>query len=343
MNYETVLDYFDELIEDDLKIGFERLRDTGKTYHPFIGEVYDSLEEFVLRDGRRLAACSTLMTYKGYRGSIDEMIVKACSGIELYRHSILVHDDIVDREMLRRGGETLHRIFGKRDEHLGMGTSIFAGNILYSLALKAILESGFGVEEVNEAVRFLASEYQDVNESQMLDQLFEYQEISPNEWDVMASKRAASLFKASLLSGAILASAPQEEMRILKKAAWHIGFAFDIQDDIIDTFASKEQYGRDPCGDIFKGKKPLHIAIALQKSDQLAAIMQRRRVPSEEEIKEIQDIIRESGALQEAKFISRDNARKAESLISSTLMGYEEKEFFLSFIRYVDESVDWYS
>jgi geranylgeranyl pyrophosphate synthase len=226
---------------------------------------------------------------------------------------------------------------------LGLGTSLFAGNILYSLALRAILESGFGVTEANEVVRFLASEYQDVNESQILDQLFEYQEIDPNEWEVMASKRAASLFKASLLTGAILASAPREEMRILENAAWHIGFAFDIQDDIIDTFTTKEQYGRAPCGDIFKGKKPFHIAIALQKSDRLAAIMQKRTVLSDDEVKEVQDVIRESGALQEAKDVSRDNARKAESLISSTRMGHDEKAFFVSFIRYVDESLEWYS
>jgi geranylgeranyl diphosphate synthase type II len=85
-----------------------------------------------------------------------------------------------------------------------------------------------------------------VNESQVLDLLFEYKTPDVNEWYVMASKRAASLFKASLLVGAVLADASEKDLRLLGEAAEHIGYCFDIQDDIIDTFASEEQYGRRP-------------------------------------------------------------------------------------------------
>ena len=94
-------------------------------------------------------------------------------------------------------------------------------------------------------------------------------------------------------------------------AARHIGFAFDIQDDIIDTFATEEQYGRVPCGDIGKRKKPLHVILALQKEKRLAAIMREERSLEDSEIKYVQSLIRDCGALDEAKSISREHAGRA--------------------------------
>jgi len=172
--------------------------------------------------------------------------------------------------------------------------------------------------------------------------LFEYKDPDVKEWEVMAGSRAASLFKASMLVGARLASSPEKDLELLLNAARHIGFAFDIQDDIIDTFATEEQYGRVPCGDIGKRKKPLHVILALQKEERLAAIMQEGRSLEGYEIKYVQSLIRDCGALDEAKSISREHAGQAEKMISMTGMNQDAKDFFISFIRFVDESLDWY-
>ncbi|MFB3764674.1 MAG: polyprenyl synthetase family protein [Methanotrichaceae archaeon] len=339
MIYEDVLDDFGLLIEDDLRNQFEIAVRESREYHPFMADVYDTIQEFVLREGRRLASCSTLMVYKGYTGQVNDKIIRACSGVELYRHSILVHDDIVDIEDQRRGGGTLHKIFGKvYGEKFGMGTSLFAGNVLYALSLRAVLQSGFEPDKITQAISLFSSEYGAVNESQILDQLFEYKKPDLGEWNVMASKRASSLFKASMLTGAILASAPENDRSILANAAEHIGYAFDIQDDIIDTFASKEQYGREPCGDISKRKKPLHIVIALEKESRLAMLIGKPNT----DVELVQNLIRDCGALDAAKSISRDHAKEAQRLVSLTGMNDEAKGFFTSFIKYVDESLDWY-
>lgn len=343
MDYTELLDSYGSIIEGDLKEQFSRLIGNSKSYHPFIACAYETLEEFVLRGGRRLSACSTLMVYKGYTNKIDKRIVRVSTGIELYRHSILAHDDIADDEIMRRGGRTLHETFADwRDRHFGSGSAIFAGNILYSLAIKSALDSGFDNDRLAEVVSLLSSDYRDINESQMLDLLFEYKEPSVEEWRVMAGKRAASLFRTSMLTGAVLAGAPEDDRRLLEDAARHIGYAFDIQDDIIDTFASKDQYGRDPCGDITKRKKPLHIIIAIERDRHLASIMETGTLPTEANIKEIQEIVRSRGALDAAKSISREHAQEAEKSISRTGMNTEAKDFFVSFIRYVDESLDWY-
>ncbi len=343
MDYTNMLDSFGSIIEEDLKQQLKHAVKEGMDYHPFVGKTYSAIEDYVIRGGRRLASCSTLIVYKGYTGQIDDRIVKAGSAIEFYRHSILAHDDIVDIEMTRRGGKTLHRLLEEGyDERFGVGTAIFAGNMLYSLALESVLQSGFEDHKLKDAVDLLSSDYRDLNESQILDLLFEYRTPSPEEWNVMTSKRASSLFRISMLTGAILASAPAKDRVLLETAAEHIGFAFDIQDDIIDTFASEEQYGREPGGDILKRKKPLHVILAMQKEKTIESLMSGEAAIAKEDIPGIKELIRGCGALDEAKSISRAHAKEAERLIVQTDMSSDTKEFFIVLINYVVDSLDWY-
>ena len=344
MDYADVLDSYGAIIEEDLKSRLDEMVKEGQKYHPFLGDVYDATREFVLRGGRRLSASSTLIVYQGFTGQVDDRIIRVCSGIELYRHSILIHDDIVDREDKRRGGDTLHKTIAKGfDERFGSGSAMFVGNILDALANLCLLQSGFEKDGLVEAAKLLAAEFKAVNESQILDMLFEYKDPDVKEWEVMAGRRAASLFQASMLIGARLAYAPEKDLELLLNAARHIGFAFDIQDDIIDTFATEEQYGRVPCGDIGKRKKPLHVILALQKEERLAAIMQEGRSLEGAEIEYVQSLIRDCGALDEAKSISREHAGQAKEMISRTGMNQDAKDFFISFIRFVNESLDWYN
>ncbi|MGQ9461232.1 MAG: polyprenyl synthetase family protein [Candidatus Bathyarchaeaceae archaeon] len=347
MVWEETLDHYSALIEGELKEFFRGTKDAAKAYHPFIEEVYSNIEDFVLRKGKRHAACTTLLTYKGYAGNIDNRILKACVGIELYRHCILVHDDLVDKDTFRRGGKTFHKIFVENyDDRLGCGTAVFVGDLMYALALQSILGSGFSKEKLSRVTLLLLEGYRSVNESQILDLLFEYRHPDVNEWYVMASKRAASLFKATILAGAILSNAPEKDLKILGEAGTHMGYSFDIQDDIIDTFASPEQYGRLPGGDIALRKKPLHIIYTLKLANQeeIAKFKNRtsKKRVSPRDIELIRGIVRESGALEAAKEGSREHAEKAKALIAQTSLSDETKRFFSSLITYIQESLDWY-
>jgi geranylgeranyl pyrophosphate synthase len=347
MTWETVLDQHTALIDRKLRDHLTSLKEAAGRYHPFMLKTYENLEEYLLRKGKRLASCSTLMTYKGYKGEVDEKILKVCVGIELYRHCILIHDDLVDEDETRRGGRSFHRLFpdvgGAR---FGEGTAIFMGNAMYALSLEAILNSGFGVEALNKVIQLLVEDYRDVNESQVLDLLFEHIEPDVEEWYTMASKRASSLFKTTILTGAILGGAPEEDLRDLEEASANIGYAFDIQDDIIDTFATEQQYGRPPGGDIARGKKPLHLIYALQLAGPkelkvIKSVLGKGEITSED-LEMMRAVIRKTEALKAAKEKSMEHAKRAKMLIGRTKMGKESKEFFCAFIDYIVQSLDWY-
>ncbi len=345
MNSESVLDRYTAIISGKLEEHLKSLKDSAGKYHPFILRAYEGLEEYLLRKGKRLASCSTLMAYKGYTGEVDERILNICVGIELYRHSILIHDDLVDEDDTRRGGKSFHMAFADIGARFGEGVSVFMGDALYALSMEAIINSGFRGEDLNKVIRLLTEDYRNVNESQVLDLLFEHTEPDVEEWYTMASKRASSLFRATMLTGAVLGGAPGEDMRALEEASANIGYAFDIQDDIIDTFATEQQYGRPPGRDIVRGKKPLHMVYAFQlagqESQKIREIVGKGEV-TQEGLESIRKVVRETGALEAAKGRSMEHAERAKVLINGTKMKEESKEFFRTFIDYTVQSLDWY-
>jgi len=336
------------MVERRLSDDLLRLASDSTSYHRFVGELYKKVCEYVLRRGKRLAAVAALIVYEGYRGMVDESILKVCSGLELYRHYILIHDDLVDGEEFRRGGMAFHNLFKEYgyDERLGEGVAVFTGSIVYALAIRAILSSGFEEGKVHRAMRILNECCIDVNESQILDLLFEYKDVDVDEWYVMASKRAASLFRAAILVGAVLADAPEKDIPIISEAAVNIGYAFDIQDDIIDTFASRDQYGREPGGDLVRGKKPLHIVYTLKMGGVKAAkllrgVRSKGRV-SDGELKSVRGLIMRCGALDAAKMRAELHIEKATRLIGKTSMSERSKDFFRSLLSFIKESMEWY-
>ena len=350
MSWERTLEKYSKIIEEYIRKFLDKTTEEAKNYHPFIENIYNDIQEFILRKGKRLASCSTLLVYKGFSGKVDDNILKICIGIELYRHAILVHDDLVDLDVSRRGGPTLHKKFmnsySPYDSRFGDSVAVFAGNIIYSLANQAILDSGFPPVLINRVLGLSSKGYHDVNESQILDLLFEQKDVQVDEWTVMASKRAATLFKVTLLAGAILAAAPENDFKLLEKVAENLGYSFDIQDDIIDSFAKKEEYGRSTCLDISKNKKPLHIICALesentQKIEALKCLLGKQFLSYGE--KDLaRQLLKETGGLDKAKQISRQYANQARTLLLQTKLSDDVKEFFSSFIQYIEESLDWY-
>ncbi|MCW4035397.1 MAG: polyprenyl synthetase family protein [Candidatus Bathyarchaeota archaeon] len=350
MSWEKTLDQYGELIEAQLKQFLDETIQNAKEYHPFIENVYNDLAEYILRKGKRLASTSTLLVYKGYTGKIDERILQVCVGIELYRHAILIHDDLVDMDKTRRGGPTLHTKFinsyNPYNERFGDGTSVFTGNIAYALATRAIMTSGFSMDALEKVLLLTFEGYRAVNESQILDLLFEFKDVTVEEWTAMAGNRASSLFQVTLLTGALLGNAPETDLDTLTNAAENMGFSFDIQDDIIDSFAPKEEYGRSPCLDISKNKKPLHVIYALNSKDpsksQALKCLLGKQFLNFGEVDLARKLLRESGGLDAAKAVSKKHAQQAKAYINQTSLDSEVKEFFSSFITYIEDSLEWY-
>jgi len=90
---ETLIEYGELIEKETLKFLKDNIVE-AKKYHPFIKETFELLKDYIFRPGKRLASISTLLIYKGYKRKVKNEILKVCAGLEIYRHSILIHDDL---------------------------------------------------------------------------------------------------------------------------------------------------------------------------------------------------------------------------------------------------------
>ncbi len=333
------LEAHSDRIQRSLSDKLDREVERSSLYHPFISNMFDSIKEFVLRGGKRMASFTTSLVSKGYGFENPDALEAACDAVELYRHSILIHDDLVDGDDLRRGKPTLNRRYTNvRDERLGLGCSVFSGNILFCLSLQRILSSPLERDIAALVAGELVRANSEVNESQILDLHMEGTDSDPVAWQTMASKRAASLFRATLRIGGILPGA-MDELEILGRAGEEMGYVFDIQDDIIDTLASRSEYGRQPGSDLRTMKRPLHVILAMDRSspsDRVALAS-----PSTD-LTTIKRILQDTGAVNEAKLVARKHESTALGLIGRTSMSDEAKNLLESLMVYMRDSLKWY-
>lgn len=338
-DFERRLDEYSCGLEARLSSLLEERMARSLEYHDFIAGLYESMLEFVARGGKRMASYATVLVAEGYGIQNSDSLQAACEAVELYRHSILVHDDLVDGDDLRRGRPTIHRSYSEmRDDRLGLGAAVFCGNILYCLALDRALGSveprGAALEVVGE----LARANLEVNESQALDLYMEGRPSGVDEWTAMASRRAASLFRATLKIGGIVAG-QRGDLESLEKAGERLGYLFDIQDDIIDTLAGREEYGRNPGSDLKTLKRPLHIILAHER----AGVRGREILESPmADLGEVRRILRETGAFEEAWAVAEKRGSEAMELIDGTGLSEGAKGDFRSLLAYMRESLDWY-
>ena len=336
---EPILERHSGEVERSLQDLWVREIERSREYHPFIRGLYESAREFTLRGGMRIASFTTSMVSRGYGFGGGEPISAVCDAVELYRHSILVHDDLVDGDDLRRGRPTIHREYGEmRDERLGLGTSVFLGNILYSMSIGRILNSTLGCGTASALVSELLRANIEVNESQTLDVYMEGATPDRELWEIMASRRAASLFRATLRMGGILSGA-KGDLDLLGRAGEEMGYVFDIQDDIIDTLASRDDYGREPGSDLRTLKRPIHIIMAMER----ASPEQRANIGSPDaDLADVRELLSETGALEESRKMADGHRTRALELLSSTEMDRETQDIFCSLMEYIGKSLKWY-
>jgi len=224
--------------------------------------------EHNLRTGKRLRGA---FVYYGYLlgGKMNEEVWKAVCGVELVHTALLMHDDFMDRDELRRGKPTTHRFFANGDEHFGNSMAVDLGDVVLCLGYEELMSMKLKPELVLKSSKQMMRAIVETAYGQAHDVYMS----KINKWseeDVLAIHRAKTAIytiENPLLIGALLWGASEEIVKIIKEYSVDAGMAFQLQDDVIGVFGDKIKTGKSSNSDILQGKRTLLALKTLEMGD----------------------------------------------------------------------------
>ncbi|MBU6343036.1 MAG: polyprenyl synthetase family protein [Bacteroidetes bacterium] len=210
--------------------------------------------------GKRLRPAFLLMAYNMYKSDI-EYAMPAAWAIEQFHNFTLMHDDIMDAAPLRRGKATVHTKWN-------LNTAILSGDVMLILAYAQLAQ--YADASLTQALlRIFNRVAIGVCEGQQLDVNFETQsEVSLDAYIQMIELKTAVLLGGALEMGARCAGANETDAKLLYEFGRLAGIAFQIQDDLLDTFGDPEKFGKQVGGDILQNKKTFLVLKTYQVAPQ---------------------------------------------------------------------------
>ena len=224
--------------------------------------IFEAMNYSMRAGGKRLRAMLILESYQMFGGKEEAVVAPFMAAMEMIHTYSLVHDDLpaMDDDEYRRGRKTTHIVYGE-----AMG--ILAGDALLNYAFETAMQA-FDVpgaeRTVAKALRVLANKagvYGMIG-GQVVDvQASEGNEaIKKEKLDFIYHLKTSALVEASMMIGAILAGATEEEVSQCELIARNIGLAFQIQDDILDVTSTMEELGK-PIHSDEKNNKTTYVTL----------------------------------------------------------------------------------
>ena len=217
--------------------------------------INDIGKHLINASGKRLRPLLTLAMAAQFNDNSKKPILLAAA-VEFIHTATLLHDDVVDESILRRGKKTANIIWGNE-------FSVLAGDFLFAQSFELMVETNS-----IEALSSLASASCKITQGEFQQiQIANKPETSLNDYFEVIGKKTAELFGASCKSGVIVAGGNVEQQNAAYEYGFNLGLAFQIVDDLMDFNNSPNKMGKN-LGDDFKlGKTTLPIILAWQKSN----------------------------------------------------------------------------
>jgi len=234
--------------------------------------------------------------------------IKLAAIIEFLHTATLLHDDVVDRSVLRRGRATANATWGN-------APSVLVGDFLYSRAFQLMVELG-----QMKIMAILSDATNTIAEGEVM-QLANVGncQISEAEYMEVIRCKTALLFEASTHTAAVLATDQSNTQQALKHFGMHFGLAYQLVDDWLDYAGESESMGKNVGDDLAEGKLtlPLIHALANGTPADVQTLRDSIAARSVDALPEVIRIVQRTGALEYSQAAARVQIEKAICCLSS--------------------------
>lgn len=296
-----------DIIKNPIAQEFEQFQrmyaDFAVTENPLLRDV---LNHVIQRKGKQMRPMLTLLFAKLF-GGVKESTYNAAMSLELLHTASLLHDDVIDESLERRGQPSVNALFGNQ-------VSVLVGDYVLSTSLMYMSRTENG--EMAKVVARLAQLLSDGE----LYQLFQSHEnvVSEDVYFLIIKKKTAALFSACAQLGALSAEATPEKVAKSAKIGEFIGICFQIRDDIFDYYDSSE-IGKPTGNDMREGKLTLPIIYAVRHTTDEHILDQIEQLKAgsltDEGISELIEFAKSNGGIEYAQQVMEDYRDKAVNLL----------------------------
>jgi geranylgeranyl diphosphate synthase type II len=287
-------------------------------------ELWESLETNTI-GGKRFRPRMVFSAYQALGGTDLEAAAYVGAAFELLHTALIVHDDVIDNDFVRRGIPNISGIYrdralraGASEEiaaHKGNSAAILAGDLALFNAYRLIDRSGVsgiirhGLMETMDDALFASAA------GELIDVDFSIATDMPRVDDILTMERlktAVYSFECPLRAGAILAGASDEVVATLGDFGREIGIAYQIVDDLLGVFGQEAETGKTTIGDLREGKRTVLISYATSTAEwpTIEPLIGKADL-TEDEAAAVREVLISSGARSFAQGLARYYANRA--------------------------------
>ncbi len=305
-------------------------------------ELYAPVNYILSIGGKRLRPLLALMGCELFSENIEKALPIAMA-VEVFHNFSLLHDDIMDAAPLRRGHPTVHTKYN-------LNTGILSGDVMLIWAYQFLMqtsnssqkepqytEGALSAEQKIQLVYIFNKMAIEVCEGQQMDMNFETRnDVTIDEYILMIEYKTSVLIAAAFQMGALVGGASVENAAHLYEFGRNIGIAFQIQDDILDSFGDPLKFGKKVGGDIVQNKKTLLVLKALELADapqkaDLTRLMSTTDVEEMPKIEAVKSLFEATGARRFAVSEMENYLKIAFEHLDATPLSIEKKNYMRAF------------
>ena len=279
--------------------------------------LYSILDEFIARGGKRTRPAMAMLGCEAVGGDPSQALSSGCA-IEFFHAAALIHDDIMDGSLLRRGQKCAHIIHGEPlainagDYALGLVCTIVVRDPLLDDATKLSVLDVIG--EMSERT----VEGQALDVGWVRDEIFD---LAPADYlDMALGKTGFYSGIAPLKVGAIIGRATEEQTQALEDFGKNVSIAFQIQDDLLNIVGDERTMGKDYLTDVLESKRTLMVIHCLSTAcaadrQRLVELLRLRQEKTPQQVAEVLALVDRCGSVDYARGMAHDLIREGRSFL----------------------------
>ena len=283
-------------------------RQLSENLKPYLDLVSDVARHILFAGGKRLRPLLLVLSAKlcGYNNAYAKTVSAA---LEYLHAATLLHDDIIDDAVLRRGKTVAHSLYGN-------AITVLVGDFLLARALAICADSG-----KIKVIHIISNLTENMSTGEV-HQLMRKGDISltENEYLEVIRRKTAVLFQAACKVSAVISEASGEKEAALSDFGYHLGIAFQMADDLLDYTMDSQALGKEVGADLREGKLTLPVIHALKQAnpterDQMVNIVQNEDF-TVDEFKTLVGLLEKNDGIAYTKKTAAAYIEKAKNALS---------------------------